>query len=246
MSNANLGKFFNHFLSFSNNYCYAITFLNASTSLFPQIIVGMTVAIVGAYESQGASVLFNTNVMSYRKPRPRNIFLNRSFIDKMNGQRNPRDLSFEDQINYSSDFSILRYQPFKQNSFGNKRLFGDTTTKNRELRGQQAVFRDNPFESASFASGIFEGQAPLKEQLFMAEAPSKNLLHAQSLSDEQASFQKQADFIETPARAFAFNSAKFYQDDSYDKPIDSYGRHKDTRTLPGEALHTEYGKFIHT
>nr|XP_012221298.1 PREDICTED: uncharacterized protein LOC105671590 [Linepithema humile] len=207
------------------------------------IVIAITVTIVGAYESQRANVLFNTNVISYRKPHPRNVFLNQPFTDKTSGQRNPRDLSFGDQINYSSDFPILRHEPFKQNSFRNERLFGDAMTKNRELRGQRAILRDNPFESASFASEIFEGQAStygdqarLKEQLFTAEAPFKNFLHAQSLSDEQASFQKQTAF-ETP---FASNAAKFYQDDSYDKPIDSYG-HKDTRTLPGESLYTEYG-----
>jgi hypothetical protein len=79
----------------------------------------------------------------------------------------------------------------------------------------------------------------------MAEAPFKNLLHAQSLSDEQASFQKQMGFVETPARALASNSAKFYRDGSYDKPIDSYGRHKDTQILPGNRpLYMEYSKFM--
>jgi len=211
----------------------------------------MAVAIVGAYESQGVGVPFNTNVMSYRKPYTRNIFLNRPFIDKINDQRNPRDLSFEDQINYSSGFPILRNQPFKQNFFRNDWLFGNAMTKNRELRGQRAVLRDNPFESASFASEIFGeqastygDQAPLKEQSFIAEAPFKNLFHAQSLSNGQASFQKQADFVDVPARAFA--STKFYRDNSYGKPIDSYERHKDMRTLPGETLYTEglYGRFM--
>lgn len=216
MSSANLGEFFNYPLSqyISKREC----------SSFPQVIA-IAMAIVEAYEGQ--------RIIS---------------ADKMSNQRNPRDLSFGDQINYS-DFSMLRHRPFKQNSFRNEWSFGDAMTKNRELRGQRAILRDNPLEgqSTSFASEIFEGQAstyrdqaPLKEQLFVAEAPFKNLLHAQSLSDEQTSFQKQAGFIEIP---FASNSAKFYRDHSYDKPIDSYGRHRNMRTLPGETLYREYGGF---
>lgn len=235
----------------SHNHCHTITFSKRECVCFFQVIVIATiVTIVGAYESQRANVLFNTNVNTmYRKPR-RNIFLNQPFIDKISGQRNPRDLLFGDQINYSSDFPILRREPFKQNSFNNERLFGDAMRKNRELRGQRAILQDHPFESALFAPDIFEGQAstyrdqaPLKEQLFMAETPFKNLFHAQSPSNEQASFQKQMGFIETPM--FASNTEKLYSDDSYDKPIDSYGQHRDTRILPGESLYSKYGGFMH-
>lgn len=233
------------------------------------IVVAMTVISVGAYEIEGDVVFSNANVAPHRaKSRSRNLSLDQPFIDKTVGlqtsasirgraadQRTFRDVSWKDRAVYPSGFPIFPYQPIKQNSFTlttfrDKPFLRSTILKNGELRGERSVLRDNPFEGQSLTSEeIFEGQAstygsqaPFKEQLFTAEMPFKNLFSGQSSSAEQASFQKQATFVESPPVS---NSIKFYRDD-YVKPIDSYERYKDIlTTLDGKSLpYTKYGEFI--
>ncbi|XP_011639588.1 uncharacterized protein LOC105428794 [Pogonomyrmex barbatus] len=226
-----------------------MTFLNVSVFICLQVVVViMTVMSTETYEIKGDVIFSDAGVISHRKSRPRNFFLDQSFIDKtispqtspataardrIVSQRALRDVSLKDQAIYPSDFPIFHHQPIKQNSFTitsfrDKPLFRDAILKNRQLREERANFRDNSLEEQLLTpEEIFEGQAstyrsqaPFKEQLF------KNLFHGQSSLAEQASFQKQATFVESP---FISNSIKSYRDD-YIKPIDSYGRYKDILT----------------
>lgn len=252
-----------------HNHRSAITvFQNVSVFVCLQVVVALTVISVGAYEIRRNVVFSDANIASHRKSHPRNFFLDQPFLDKTVGlqtsvaavrgrvadQRTLRDVSWKDRVVYPSGFPIFRHQPIKQNSFTltsfrDKPSLKDAILKNGELRGERSILRDNPFEGQSLTpEEIFEGQAstygsqaPLKEQLFTTETPFKNLFRGQLSSAEQASFQKQATFVESPSVS---NSIKFYRDD-YIKPIDSYERYKDILTsFDGKFLpHTKYGEF---
>ncbi|XP_032688170.1 uncharacterized protein LOC116852193 [Odontomachus brunneus] len=239
------------------------------------IIIAMTVVIAGAYRSKRDVVSFNTDVISYHKTRPRNFFHGQSFIDKIIGQQILSDVPVRDQpINqqafheaslkerstYPSGYSIFRQQPLKQNlfhmvrAFKDEPLFRNALLKDHELHGERAVFRNSPFEgqSASLASEeIFEEQAstyrsqtPFRKQLLTPETPFKNLFHGQSPLSEQAPYQKQTTYVDFPAIS---KSIKFYRDDPYSKPIDSYGRQKDAQAVfYGEpTMYMEYDNHPH-
>ncbi|KAL6434437.1 hypothetical protein ACFW04_006090 [Cataglyphis niger] len=228
------------------------------------IIVTMMVA-TGAYKSERDISLSNAD-MSHRKPRPRNSFFDQSFIDKMmeqqsssirairdetiNQQQAFHDLPSKDHITYAPEFSIFRHQPSKQNSFTvtsfkDKPLFRDAILKNQKLRREREVLRDNSFIEQSFTSEerqapIYKGQIPFKEQLFSIEKPLKNSHYGQLPSSEQILSQKQPVFVEFPSIS---NSIKFNQDESYNKLIDLYGRHKDMQTLSNKAGFSMYTKY---
>ncbi|KYN02104.1 hypothetical protein ALC62_07094 [Cyphomyrmex costatus] len=243
-------------------------FLNVSVFICLQtVVIAMTLISVGAYEMKRDS-FSNVDVMSYREPHPRNFFLNQPFIDKMiglqisaaapvrdqtTGQRALRDAPLKDRTIYPTSLAIFHHQPIKQNSFKiipvrNKLLYKDAILKNRELRGERAVLTDNSSEAQSITpEEIFKGQSstygsqvPFKEQLFTTEtpAPFKNLFRGQSSSTEQTTLQKQETF-ESPSIS---NSIKFYRDNSYIKPIDSYERYKNILTsFDGNSLiYTKY------
>ncbi|XP_019699850.2 uncharacterized protein LOC105189360 isoform X2 [Harpegnathos saltator] len=230
------------------------------------IIIVMTTVIVGAYKNKRDVVSSNADVISYYKPRPRHYFLDQSLMDKIIGQQTLFDVplrdqtisqqtlhetSLKEQSVYPSGSSIFHQQPSKQNlfhmvtAFRDKPLLKDALLKDHELLGERAIFRNSPFEGQS-ASEIFEeptsayrSQAPFKKQLLTPEAPFKNLFHGQSPPGEQAPkyFQKQTAHIDSPAIS---NPIKFYRDDFYSKPIDSYGRQKDAMTYEGPTIYTEY------
>ncbi|XP_014467967.1 PREDICTED: uncharacterized protein LOC106740961 isoform X2 [Dinoponera quadriceps] len=238
------------------------------------IIIVITVVIADAYRNKRDVVSLNTDVISYYKPRPRDLFLDRSFIDKIIGQQTLLDGPVRDQTigqqtfldtslrersAYPSGVPIFHKQPFKKNlfhtvtAFRDEPLFRDALLKDHELRGERAVFRNSPFEgqSASLASeeifgeqaSVYRSQAPFKKQLLTLETPLKNLFHGQPPPDEQAPFRKQRTYVDFPTIS---NSIKFYRDDSYSKPIDSYGRQKDAQATSyghcgGPAMYTEYG-----
>lgn len=233
----------------------------------------MTVVITGAYRNKRDVIPFNTDVISYHKARPRSFFHDQSFIDKIISHQTLLDAPVKDQaviqqvlhdaplkerIAYPPGYSIFRQQPPKQNlfhmvtAFRDEPLFKDALLKGHDSRGERAVFRNSPFEgqSTSLASEeIFEeqasayrSQAPFKKQLLTLETPFGNLFHGQSLPGEQAPYQKQKAYVDFPAVS---KSIAFYRDNSYSKPIDSYGRQKDEEaTFYGKpAMYMERGKF---
>ncbi|CAL1679853.1 unnamed protein product [Lasius platythorax] len=228
------------------------------------LIIFVAMVVTGAYKSKRDISFFNADITSHRKPHSRNFFFDQSFIDKMiEQQASPtiavrdqiinqqalRDLPLKDHITYPSKFPIHRHQSFKQNpftltSFRDKPLSRDTILKNQKLR---EILRDNSFiEQPLTSEEIFERQAstyksqtPFKEQLFTIEDPFKNLHYKQLPSSEQASSQKQAAFVEFPSIS---NSIKFDQDESYNKLIDLYGRHKDIQTSSNKAGFSMYTK----
>ncbi|XP_018363983.1 PREDICTED: uncharacterized protein LOC108761766 [Trachymyrmex cornetzi] len=240
-------------------------FSNVSAFIYLQTVVIAVILIsVRAYDIKrdGSS---NADV-TYRESHPRNFFLNQPFIDKTiglqisaavpvrdqtTGQRTLRDVSLKDRAIYPFGLAIFRHQPIKQNSFKitsfrDKLLYKDAALKNRQLRGERALLADNPLEEQLLTpEEIFEGQAstygsqaPFKEQLFTTETPFKNLFRGQLSSAEQA-FQKQEASVESPSIS---NSIKFYRDNSYIKPIDSYERYKNILTsFDGNSLiYTKY------
>lgn len=235
-------------------------------SCFQIIVVAMTMISVETYKIKRDIVFSNADDTFYRKSRPRNFFLNQPFVDKTIGlqtssiipirdrivsQRALRDVLLKDRVVYSSGFPTFRHRPMsKQNSFvttfRDKPLFKDVMLKNREIRGEQAVLRDNPLEGQSLTpEEIFEGQAstyksqaPFKE-LFTTGTSFKNLFHGQLSSAEQPSFQKQATFVESPSIS---SSIEFYRD-NYIKPIDSYEQYKDIPTSFDEKP-TKYSMLI--
>ncbi|XP_072767266.1 uncharacterized protein [Anoplolepis gracilipes] len=226
-------------------------------------------AVTGAYKSKRDISFFNADITSHRKPCSRNFFFDQSqsFIDKTIEQQTPpiravRDqtinqqalhyLPLKDHIIYPPEFPILRNQPFRQNSFTitsfrDKPLYTDVILKNQELRGEREVLKDNPFIGQSLTSKeIFErqfptykSQTPFKEQLFTTERPFKNLHYEQLPSSEQISSLKQPTFVEFPSIS---NSIKFDQDESYNKLINLYGRHKNVQTSSnkGFSMYTKY------
>lgn len=214
-----------------------------------------------AYEIKRDVVFSNADATFHRKSRPRNFFLDQPFVDKTVGlktlavipvkdrtvsQRIPQDVSSKDRVIYS-DFSIFRHQPINQNSFmitsfRDKPLVKDAIPKNRKIRGERAILRDNPFEGQSFTSEeIFEGastyrnQVPFKEQLLATGTPFKNLFRGQLSLAEPAPFQKQETFLEYPSTS---NSIKFYRNV---KPMDSY---KDMPTA-FDGKYTKCGELHH-
>lgn len=252
------------------NIVYVIViFLNMS-AFFLQIILAIIVTMMvatEAHKSERDISFFNADIMSHRKPRPQNFFFDQSFIDKMMEQQpSPirgirdktinqqafHDLPSKDHITYAPEFSIFRHQPSKQNSFTvtsfkDKPLFKDAILKNQKLRREREVLRDNFFIGQSLTSEerqapIYKSQIPFKEQ-FTIEKPLKNLHYGQLPSSEQILSQKQPVFVEFPSIS---NSIKFNHDESYNKLIDLYGRHKDMQTLSNKAgfsMYTKYGKF---
>ncbi|XP_026826849.1 LOW QUALITY PROTEIN: uncharacterized protein LOC113562253 [Ooceraea biroi] len=224
----------------------------------------MLVMIIKADDSRRDLISFNAETFAPSRKSPRNFLLDQLFIDKIIeqrgstivpvrdqfiGQRVPHAFSKDRDIVYPSGLPIYHRQPFKQTPSMLTTLKGDPLfVKSRESRGQRATLRENPFErqSSPFASSmeVFGGRAhktrtPLKQQLFMAETPLRNLFHGQSSSGERASFQKQAVLDDPPLP----HPMRFYRDDPYDKPIDSYGRQRDAQTSPYEdhpPMHTEY------
>ncbi|EZA57111.1 hypothetical protein X777_01717 [Ooceraea biroi] len=224
----------------------------------------MLVMIIKADDSRRDLISFNAETFAPSRKSPRNFLLDQLFIDKIIeqrgstivpvrdqfiGQRVPHAFSKDRDIVYPSGHPIYHRQPFKQTPSMLTTLKGDPLfVKSRESRGQRATLRENPFErqSSPFASSmeVFGGRAhktrtPLKQQLFMAETPLRNLFHGQSSSGERASFQKQAVLDDPPLP----HPMRFYRDDPYDKPIDSYGRQRDAQTSPYEdhpPMHTEY------
>lgn len=249
-------------------------FLKVSAFLLLQVvIIAMTVVIAGAYRNRRDVVSFNADVISYHKTRPRNFFHDESFIDKIIGQQILPDVPVRDQSMsqqvfheaslkersaYPPGYPIFRQQPLKQNlfhmvrAFKDEPLFRNTLLKDHELHGERAVFRNSPFEgqSASLASeetfeeqaSTYRSQVPFKKQLLTPETPFKNLFHGQSPLSEQAPFQKQTTYVDFPAIS---KSIKFYRDDPYSQPIDSYERQKDAQTMSyGEpTMNMEYGRF---
>lgn len=217
--------------------------------------------IVGACGNKRDVIPLNADVTSYHKLRPWNFIFDQSFIDKMMGQQTLLDVPdqaisqqglhdtlLKEQSAYPSGFPISRRQPFKQNlfrtvtAFGDESLFRETLLKDHELRGERAVFRNSPFEeqNAPFASEeIFGGQAPfVRQQLLTPETPLKNLFHhGQSSPGEQAPFQKQTTHDNFPAVS---DLIKFHPDDSYNKPIDSYGRQRNVQATSygGHTMYT--------
>lgn len=154
-----------------------------------------------------------------------------------------RDLSFADQTIYPPSFPSFRHRSFKQNfihripMFDDQSFLKDTSLRNQELRDGRAIFRDNPFEGTlqdiPFSSDeifkaqelMYRNQGPFKEQLSsIVETPFKKLLRGQLSSGEQASFPMETAFVEYPSFP---NSIKPYREESYNKPISSYGRQKD-------------------
>ena len=243
-------------------------FSNVSVFIYLQtIVITVTLISVKAYDIKrdGCS---NADV-TYRKPHPRNFFLNQPFIDKtiglqistavpmrnqMTGQRTFRDVFLKDRAIYPFGLTIFHHQPIKQNPFKitslrDKLLYKDAVLKNRQLREERAVLTNNPLEEQLLTpEKIFEGQAstyssqPFKEQLFTTETPFKNLFREQSSSAEQA-FQKQKEAsIESPSIS---NSIKFYRDNSYIKPINLYERYKNILTsFDGNSLIYTKCEFI--
>lgn len=224
--------------------------------------------IIKADESRRNFVSFNADVAPFHKPRPWSFLLDQPFLDKIIDQRDSTIVSARDQsigqrashafskdhdVFHSSGLPIYHRRPFKQTPFALTRLKGDPLfAKNQESRAQRAIFRDNPLkeQSTSFVplAEIFRGsthktRAPLKQQLFMAETPLRNLFHGQSPSGERVSFQKQASFVVDYLSPPSSDPLKFYREDPYDKPIDSYGRQKDARISPYEKRYTDNGKF---
>ncbi|TGZ48493.1 Uncharacterized protein DBV15_11125 [Temnothorax longispinosus] len=197
---------------------------------------------------KGDVVLPNAEATFYREFRPQSFFLNQPFVDKTIGlqtlaiipvrdrtviQKAFRDVFLKDRrVIHPSDFPNFRHHPIKQNSFMvtsfRDKLFKDAILKNRKMRGERSVLTDNSFEGQSLTpEEIFEGQAstyrsqaPFEEQLLTMGTPFKNLFRRQLSSAEQATFQKQAAFVESPSIS---NSIEFYRDD-YINPIDSYER----------------------
>lgn len=226
----------------------------------------MTVISVEAYEIKRDVVFSNADPAFHRASRPREFFLDQSFVDKTVGpqtsavipmrdrtvsQRALRDVPSKDRVIYSSDFSIFRHQPpIKQNaftvtSFRDKPLIKETMTKSRKIRGEWASFTDNPFEGQPLTpEEIFEGQAStygsqvqFKEQLLATGTPLKNLFRGQLSSAEPASFERQT-FAESP---FVSSSIKLHRDV---KPIDSYEQYKNIMTpLDGKSI--KYGELHH-
>ncbi|XP_050455388.1 uncharacterized protein LOC126853583 [Cataglyphis hispanica] len=226
------------------------------------IIVTMMVAT--AYKSERDISFSNADIMSHRKPRPRNFSFDQSFIDKMMEQqpspiRAIRDktinqqqafLPSKDHITYAPEFSIFHHQPSKQNSFTvtsfkDKPLFRDAILKNQKLRREREVLRDNSFIVQAITSEerqapIYKSQIPFKEQLFSIEKPLKNSHYGQLPSSKQILSQKQPIFVKFPSIS---DSIKFNQDESYNKLIDLYGRHKDMQTLSNKAGFSMYTKY---
>ncbi|KYN38580.1 hypothetical protein ALC56_07063 [Trachymyrmex septentrionalis] len=221
------------------------------------VVIAVTLISVRAYDIKRDSSS-NADV-TYRKPHPRNFFLNQPFIDKTiglqisavpvrdqtTGQRTLRDVSLKDRAIYPFGLTMFHHQPIKQNSFKitsfRDKLYKDAVPKNRQLRGERTVLTDNLFEEQLLTpEEIFESQAltyssqaPFKEQLFTTKTLFKNLFCGQSSSAEQA-FQKQKTCVESPSIS---NSIKFYRDNSYIKPIDSYERYKNILTsFDGNSL----------
>jgi len=222
---------------------------------------------VGTYKIKKDIVFSNADATFYRKSHPRNFFLDQPFVNKIISlqtssvipvrgrtvsQRALRDVLLKDRVVYSFGFPTFRRQPMSKQkffvtTFTDKPLFKDIIQKNREIRGERPILRDNPFEGQSLTpEEIFEGQAstyksqvPFKEQLFTTGTSFKNLFHRQLFSAEQPSFQKQATFVESPSIS---SSIKFYRDD-YIKPIDSYEQYKDIPTLFDEKP-TKYSMLI--
>lgn len=116
----------------------------------------------------------------YRKSHLRNFFLNQPFVDKTISlqtssvipvrdrtvsQQALRDVLLKDRVVYSFGFPTFRRQPMSKQkffvtTFRDKPLFKDVLLKNREIRGERAILRDNPFEGQSLTpEKIFEGQA---------------------------------------------------------------------------------------
>lgn len=183
--------------------------------------------------------------------------------DRTVSQQALRHVSTKEQSVYSPSFPIYSHRPFKQSSFHMVTTFRDEPSslrdapfsKNQESRGRPArLFRNSPLggQSAPFVASeeileeeasAYRSRGPSRKQLFTTEAPFKNLFHAQSSAGGRTpSFQEEAAFVESPVR----DSMKFHRDDSYDKPIDSYGRQKNSETVPYErpSMYMEYGKSV--
>ncbi|KAL0114751.1 hypothetical protein PUN28_011809 [Cardiocondyla obscurior] len=224
----------------------------------------MTIIFARAYEIKKDVASFNENAKFHLKSRSRNFSLNQPFVDKTISlqtlvvisqrdrtvsQRAFPDVSLKDRVPYSFGFPISRHQPFKEDpftvtSFRDKPLFKDAILKNRQIREERAVLRDNPFDGQSFTSEeIFEprayrNQAPFKEQLFADGTSLKNLLREPSPSAKQQTlFQKLPTLIEPSSVS---NLINFYQDD-YIKHIDSYKYKNQLPLFDGKF--TEYGNI---
>ncbi|XP_029158241.1 uncharacterized protein LOC114930561 [Nylanderia fulva] len=226
------------------------------------LIIFVVVVVIEAYKSKRDISFFNGDITSYRKPHSQNFFFDQLFIEQQNSptiavrdqitnQQTLHNLPLKGHITYPpAELPIHRHKPFEQNSFRvtsfkDKPLFREAILGNQKLRGEREILRDNPFIEQSFTSdeifdrqaSTYKSQTPFKEQLFI-ENPL-NLHYEQLPSSEQTSFQKQTAFAEYPSIS---NSIKLDQDESYNKLIDLYGRHKNIQTLSNKGGFSMYTK----